>query len=103
MPAEVYYQKNSQYSQVLKTHVLKSLLNKVAGHFIKKRLQDSYFTLNIGKFLKNLFWKTSAYGLFWRNFKKWLIWIFLLESNFQNHPGLVKLQKYQSLSNQNPL
>ena len=87
-----------------KTHVLKSLLNKVAGRkactFIKKRLQQRCFPVNFGKFIKNLLWRTSSYGCFWRDFRKWLIRTFFLGSRFQNHPDLI-LTKYQSLSNQN--
>ena len=55
--------------------------------------------VNIGKFLKNLFWRTSPYACFWRDFRKWLIRTFILKRRFQNHPDFVILQKYQSLSN----
>ena len=74
-----------------------------ACNFIKKRLQHRRFHVNIGKFPKNLFWRTSLYACFWRDFRKWLIRTFFLESCFQNLPDLVILQKYQSLSNQNSL
>ena len=71
-----------------KTHVLKSHLNKAADrktcNFIKKRLQHRCFPVNITKFLKNWFWRTSAYACFWRDFRKWLIRTFFLESRFQN-------------------
>ena len=87
--------------------MLKSLLYKVAGrkayNFIKKRLQHRCFPINVGKFLKNLFSRISAYACFWKDFRKWLITTFFRESRFQNHPDLVILQKYQSLSNQNIL
>ena len=45
----------------MKTHVLQSLLNKVAGlhasNFIKKRLQHRYFPVKTAKFLKTPFLK----------------------------------------------
>ena len=69
----------------------------------KMRLQHRCFPINIGKFLKKLFWRTSAYACFWRDFRKRLIKTFFLERHFQNHPDLVILQKYQSLSNQKSL
>ena len=68
-------------------------------NFIEKRLQHRCFPVNIGKFVKNLFWRTSPYACFWRDFRKWLIRTFILKRRFQNHPDFVILQKYQSLSN----
>ena len=72
-------------------------------NFIEKRLQNRCFPVNIGKFLKKLFWRTSPDAYFWRVFRKWLIRTFVLKRRFQSHPNLVILQKYQSLSNQNSL
>ena len=60
-------------------------------NFIEKRLQHRCFPVNIGKFLKNLFWRTSAYACFWRDFRKWLIRTFFLESCFRNHPSITKI------------
>ena len=111
MSPEVYYQKTSQYSQ--ENTLSKSLLNKVvdrkACNFIKKRLQHRCFPVNIGKFFKKPILKNILYACFWRDFGKWLIRTFFLESCFQNHPGF-QTQKhcdpkasYQSFSNQNPL
>ena len=78
-------------------HVLNSLLNKVANrkacNFIKKRPQHRCFPAYIGKFLKKLFWRTSAYACFWRVFWKWLIRTFFVEKRFQNHSDLVILRK----------
>ena len=71
---------------------------KYACNFIKMRLQHRCFPVNIGKFLKNLFWRTSAQACFWRDFRKWLIMTFFLENRFQKHPDLVILQKYHSLT-----
>ena len=95
MPPEVYYQKISQYSQE-NTCVEASFSTLL-------RLQHRCSPVNIGTFLKNLFWRTFPYASFWRDFTKWLIRTFFLKRRFQNHPDLVILQKYQSLSNQNPL
>ena len=53
------------------------------------------FPVNTVKFLK-----TPAYGCLWSDFRKWIFDFFFLASRFQNHPDLVILQKYQSLSNQ---
>ena len=95
MPLEVFYQNVLQYSK--ENTCAEVPLNKVAGHkvwsFIKKRLQLRRFPVNIKKFLKNLLWRTSAYGCFLRDFRKWLIGTFILESCFQNHPDFVTLQK----------
>ena len=44
-----------------------------------KRHSNTCFPVNIGKILKNLFWRTSAYACFWRDFGKWLIRTFFLE------------------------
>ena len=90
------------------------LLSKNFAIFTTKHELKSLFQLywketptkipvNIGKFLKNLFSRTSSYACFWRDFRKWLITSFFLKRRFQNHPNWVILQKYQSLSNQNPL
>ena len=65
--------------------------------FIKKTLQQRCFTVT--KFLRTP-WRTSAYGCFWIDFRKWLFGILFLDSRIQNQPDSVKLQKYQSLSNQ---
>ena len=72
-------------------------------NFIEHRLQHRCFPVNIVKFRKNQFWRTSPYACFWKDFRKWLIRTFFLKRRFQNHPDLVILQKYQSLSNQNSL
>ena len=86
MPAEVVYRKSC----------LEKFRNTEKKTPVKKRLQHRCIPVNIGKFN---FWRTSAYGCFWSDFRKWLFGIFFLESRFQNHPDLVILQKYQLLSN----
>ena len=57
------------------------------------------FPVNIAKFQKTPILKKSAYGCFWSDLRKWLFRAFFLVSRFQNHAGLVILQKYQPLSN----
>ena len=65
------------------------LLSKNFAIFIRKHMcWSSPITLlkrdpnkvpvNIWKFLKKQFWRTSAYACFWRDFKKWLIRTFFL-------------------------
>ena len=53
----------------MKTTVLESLFNKVAGlkssNFIKKGLQHRYFLVNIAKFLKSLFLQNTSGDCFW--------------------------------------
>ena len=51
-------------------------------------------------FAKHLFWRTYVDGCFWTEFTKWLFGTLFPCSCFQNHPDLVILQKYRSLSNQ---
>ena len=97
MPAEVYYQKICTIHK--KTHVLKSFLNKAADHkawnFIKKRLQHRCFPANTGKFLNNLFRRTSVYACFCRDFTKWLIKAFFLDRRFQNQDGFSMKRTYR--------
>ena len=57
--------------------------------FIEKRLQHRCLSVNIGKCLKDLFWGTSPYACFWRDFRKWLIRTFFLKKHFQNHPDQI--------------
>ena len=71
------FKKNHKKSQIHK----KSLFKKVAGRK-EEHLRMAASEMTLGR------------GLFWT---------FFLESRFQNYPDLVILQKYQLLSNQNPL
>ena len=82
-----------------KIPVLKPLLNKAAGRKAWKKDSSTDVFLWI---LRNfyLFWRTSLYDRFWSDFKKWLFRTFFRDGCFQNHPDLVILQKYQSLSSQ---
>ena len=57
-------------------HLCWSLLNKVAG---LKGLQHRSFRVNIAKFLK-----TSRYGCFWTDFRKWLFRTLFLDSCFDS-------------------
>ena len=51
-------------------------------------------------FKDTYFEKHLRSGCFWTHFRKWFFGTLLLDSHFQNHPDLVILPSYQSLSNQ---
>ena len=78
LPPEVSCKKSRSYKNFAiltgKTPVPESLFNKVAGltssNFIKKRLQQRCFPVNIAKiFQEHLFWKKSTNGCFWQCFQ----------------------------------
>ena len=76
-PPEVFYKK--LFLKFLQFHrkipVLESSFDKVAGlkayNFIKKGLEHRFFPVNIAKFLREPFWKTSANGCFWMYLYLW--------------------------------
>ena len=67
---------------------------------IKRDSNIGVFLWILRTFYEHLFWRTSAYGSSWSDLRKWLFRTFSMNSRFQNHPDLVILQKYKSLSNQ---
>ena len=81
MPPEVSYQKFLQYSQ-------ENIWRDSNTDIFSKYWENSKKPI-----LKN------PYTCFWRDFRKWLIRTFFLESRFQNYPVLAVLLKNQLLSN----
>ena len=64
-PPEVFYKKNALTNALTqKTPALESLFNQIAGlqvcYFIKKRLQQRFFSINIVKFLKTSILKKAC-------------------------------------------
>ena len=84
--------------------MLTSLLNKIAGrepcNFVKKRLQQMCFPVNIANFLRTPILKSICVRVRLNDFRKSLFRTVFLDSRFQNHPDSAILHKCQSLSNQ---
>ena len=70
-----------------KTHVLKSLLNKIYW----KEIPTQTFSCKYLEISKKSIWRTSVFACCWRDFRKWLIRTFFLESCFRNHPSITKI------------
>ena len=95
------HQRCSEKRAVLKSFAIfigKHLCWSLFFNFIKKRLQSRYFTIE--KLIKHPLWRTSTYGCFWTDLRKWLFGILFLDSRFQNYRGSLELQRYQPFSNQ---
>ena len=75
-------------------------LNKVAVHE-SYNSNTAVFLGILKNFYKHLFWRTSAYGCFWSDFRKSLFKTFFSEQSLSKPSWLrVILQKYKSFSNQ---
>ena len=74
-----------------KTYVLSMYALRPATLF--KRDANTCFPVDIWKFQKDLFWRTSVYACFWRDFRKWFIRTFFPESRFQKPSWLSNITK----------
>ena len=78
--------------------MLMSPLNKIAGrepcNFVKKRLQQICFPVNIANFLRTPILKSICVRLRLNDFRKSLFRTVFLDSRFQNHADTETLQNY---------